>query len=74
MNHLWVWHVIRAGILRQTIEIANATDAFLPVSRGFPRFLSRQAHEEGDTPLFPRRIIPLRRAKGDLKQYLSFNA
>ncbi|EJK9925856.1 hypothetical protein AGI99_000730 [Cronobacter sakazakii] len=53
MNHLWVWHVIRAGILRQTFEIANATDAFLPVSRGFPRFQSRQRHHEGDTAFFP---------------------
>ncbi|PUX36954.1 hypothetical protein BS412_09490 [Cronobacter turicensis] len=53
MNHLWVWHVIRAGILRQTIQIANATDAFLLVSRGFPRFLSGQSHAGGNTPFFP---------------------
>ncbi|EGT5682525.1 hypothetical protein AGJ32_02290 [Cronobacter turicensis] len=53
MNHLWVWHVIRAGILRQTIEIANATDAFLLVSRGFPRFLSARLHEGRNTPFFP---------------------
>ncbi|NCH55502.1 hypothetical protein EHJ15_11130 [Cronobacter muytjensii] len=53
MNHLWVWHMIRAGILRQTIEIANATDAFLPVSRVFQGVSFMQARQGRIPPFFP---------------------